>query len=104
MSFDALLKSDVKKKTKAIEIQVGDQKLSFTAHEVGTFRQAEIAAEGKVAGKVSILPLVVESIVDQEGKRMTLEQADALPNKYQKIFIEAVVEVNGFGEDETEKN
>lgn len=110
MSFDALKASDVTRKTKDIDITVGENVYRFTAKEISAMQRMHMANVQKNGGD-PFQQLIVYSITDPEGKHMTLEQAEKLDDVHALAFFSAAAEVNGYAklkktaEEETdEKN
>ncbi len=99
MSFNQLVKSDYTIKNKEIIISVGGNDIKFVATQLSYTQKVRLAAlesletQGK-GGDDTLLLWVVYSIVDQDGKRMTIEQAKALPDEYMEKFLSAAFEVN----------
>jgi hypothetical protein len=93
MSFDALKKSDVTKKTKDVLLKVGDVEYKFKANEISYLQRLNIASAQANGGDPFSL-LLVYSIVDQDGNHMTVEQAQALDSSHAEALFLAASEVN----------
>lgn len=94
MSFDKLLKTSVSKKTEDVVLTVGEEKVTFTAVELTMTHKLRLAEIEKNNGD-TFLHWIVFCIVDQDGKRMTYEQASSLPDDIAFKFLDAVLRVNG---------
>lgn len=92
MSFDLLTK-DYTPKRKEITIAYSGGELTFTAVELSALEQKEIGVK-QVNGGNWLTQLIVGSIRDQDGKKMTAEQASRLPQEYADEFLKAALEVN----------
>lgn len=101
MSFDKLIPQDARKKSKEVEFDVAGEKVFFTAHEISALDRIALAVLQQ-GDKNFVTGLVVASIVDQHGKKMSLEQASKLPDEIAAKFFAAAMEVNYA--DKTEKN
>lgn len=102
MSFDKLLSSSVSKKTKTVTLESGGEKLVFTAHEL-TMTQRIRLTQINTEGGDTFLHWIVFSIVDQEGKHMTVDQAALLPDDVMEKFLDAVLSVNPSAKKTVEK-
>ena len=96
MSFDKIIKSDVIRKKK--EIEVGEYK--FYANELNFPERLALSVTQNVAEQFT--SLVINSITDQEGKHMTSEQASNLPDNVFDKFLAAALELNKV--EQSEKN
>lgn len=93
MSFDKLVAASVAKKTKEVVLTIGQEKVTFHAHELTMTQRIRLAGIDKEGGD-TFLHWVVFSIVDQDGQHMTYEQASALPDEIVNKFLEAAMSVN----------
>ena len=100
--FDILFDSNVQPKTEEILIDVNGKKIIFTAKEITYLERLHLSALSN-SGSSPYAQLIAYSIVDSDGKRMTIEQANQLPHEYaEKLFI-AATKVNS-QPIKTEKN
>lgn len=102
MSFKALTAAYAPKR-KAFTIEHDGKKLEFTATEVPHLIFDEISAK-RQTGDNWLVDLVMNSIIDSEGKRMTRQQAESLPDEYANIFLSAALDVNRPADKEAEGN
>lgn len=93
MSFDDLVKSDVRRKEEVVKITVGDKELKFTAHELSYPQRLQLAVTQKQGGD-SFSQLLVFAVKDQDGMAMTLDQAQSLPEEYFTVLFKAASAVN----------
>lgn len=93
MSFDDLKKADVTPKREEIKIKSGDKDLVFYANEISYLQRLNLAGIQATGGD-SYSQLVVYSITDQDGKHMTIEQAQGLSDEHAEIFFVAAAKVN----------
>lgn len=100
MSFDEL-KSATAKKVEKVTIESGDKKFYFTANEI-TYIQRLHLASIQQAGGDALTQMIVYSIKDEQGRHMTLAQAEQLADEPAQAFFMAASKVNA-GE-EAEKN
>ncbi len=92
MSFKELSDSSVALKKKEVKITLKDgRELSFTANEVNFLDRLEL---GLLHGTNVHANLIAMSIVDENGDKMTPEQASNLSSEHQEIFYRAAVSVN----------
>lgn len=101
MSFDKLTVKDYTPKSDKVIIEVGDDKLEFTAKELSFMQSIRVDAARR-SGEDHLTLLMVLSIVDSDGRHMTMEQALALNRDYALPLIEAAIRVNQ--REEAEKN
>lgn len=102
MSFNELLSDgSYTPKKKEIVIEHNGKSLRFTVHALPYF-EVFSAAVHEHLGKNIFAYQTHLAVTDEEGKRMSYEQALNLSDEHAKIFWEAVTEVNK-REDE-EKN
>lgn len=101
MSFDALIE-DIGQKEKTVTLTVGETSLDFKVLRLPFIVLQSKAGHAIKDNKEYLAALLVECVVDADGKHMTYEQALALPGKYAQPLIEAAIELNGLGD--TEKN
>lgn len=91
MSFDKIVQSDVVRKRK--EIQIGEYK--FYATEMNyPLRLSLSTAKDR---EEQFFGLVISSIEDADGNKMTRKQAEQLPDDIAEKFFIAAVEVNDVG-------
>lgn len=100
MSFEDIANSDYKRKSKEVIIKHNEKEYKFTANEL-TYSQRLSLAIAQKNGEDALALLVVLSITDEHGKRMTAEQAEKLPEEYFSALFIAANEVN---HKESEKN
>lgn len=93
MSFDQLTKDSVSKKKLEVVITSNGKKLVFYANELTMTQRIRLAGLDKEGGD-TFLQWVVFSITDQDGKSMTMEQAQSLPDEVLTKFFEAVMKVS----------
>jgi len=91
--FEEIQNSVVTRKTKEVKIKVGEKELTFTANELNYPRRLEISIAEK-QGRSTFTMLIANSITDQDGKYMTYEQAEALPDEYAEAFFLAATSIN----------
>lgn len=96
MSFDKIIRSDVIRKKK--EIEVGEYK--FYANELNFPERLALSVSQNISEQFTAL--VINSITDQEGKHMTSEQALNLPDDVFDKFLGAALELNKV--EQSEKN
>lgn len=90
MSFENIISSDVVRKKK--EVVIGEYK--FYANEL-TYPQRLHLAILQQGGGDSFTQMIVYSITDKDGKRMTIEQASKLSDEHAAAFFIAATDVNG---------
>ena len=91
--FEEIQNSVVTRKKEEVKVKVGDKELIFTANELNFSRRLSLAlAENQ--GRDTFTMLIASSITDQDGKYMTYEQADALPDEIAQVFFSAATSVN----------
>lgn len=96
--FEELAKSDYAPKRKEVLIKHGEKSYTFHANELPYLQR--IALYGtQSSGGDSFSQLVIASITDPDGKRMTMEQLRKLPEAIQEQFFVAAAEVNSQVED-----
>lgn len=100
MSFAELKKSDYSQKTKEFVIEHSGKSFKFKAKELSFLQRLNLAAVQQGGGD-TFTNLVVQSIVDEDGKHMTVDQAVSLPEEVQLKFFEMASEVN---KSDAEKN
>lgn len=100
--FDALFESNVQPKSEEVVIDANGKKITFTAKEISYLERLHLSALS-TSGSSPYAQLITYSIVDADGNRMTLQQANSLPHEYaEKLFI-AATKVNS-QQVKTEKN
>lgn len=97
MSFDQLTKDSVSKKREEIVINSGGKKLVFYANELTITQRIRLKTLNDQGGD-TFLYWVVFSIVDQDGKHMSIEQAEALSDDVMDKFLSAAMNVSSVGE------
>lgn len=98
MSFSELLKSNYKPREKNITISLNGKDIVFKAVEMSAAARLGISV-ARSSGSDWVSELIVASIIDPDGKHMTLEQAKALEEEYATKFFLAASEVNFVGEE-----
>lgn len=101
MSFDALKASDVTTKKQSVDIKVGDKSFHFTAKEISYLQRLHLASIQQSGGDV-FSQMIVYSIVDEDGKHMSMQQARQLASEHAETFFLAASQVNA--QEEAEKN
>jgi hypothetical protein len=99
MSFDALKAADVTPKKKEVKIKVGENTYKFTAKEIPYLQRLHLASIQQSGGD-AFTQLIVYSIVDQDGKHMSVDQANGLSPEHAEAFFVAASEVNAQGQEE----
>lgn len=107
MSFSELIESNFIPKEKDVIIKLyegtpEEKELKFKAIELSATKRLQIHS-AQMANEDYISELIAGSILDPEGKKMTLQQAVSLPEKYAALFFIAASEVN-FEKQDSEKN
>lgn len=92
MSFEKITKNYTPREEEVV-IKLNGEEIKFIAKEVSYFKTQALGLKA-MRDDGSFKELVVEAIFDQDGKRMSLEQAEALPKEYADIFLAAVLRVN----------
>jgi len=100
--FEELLSSSVVRKKKLVEIKLQNKTLEFTANEISYAERLHLS-QISVLGGEAFSQLIMYSITDPDGKRMTREQVNALPDEVAEKFFIAATEINSV-EVKTEKN
>lgn len=98
MSFDKLIQSSVAKKQEEIVIDG----MTFYANELSITHSMKLAQIEMESGDTYSY-WVVFSITDQDGKRMTYDQASKLPIPVFKQFLDATLRVNAKPKEEEGK-
>lgn len=94
MSFLELAKASVSRRKKEVSIKLPDGKdLVFTATEISFLQRVDLGVSANNGGDVHT-NLIIQSITDQDGTHMTLEQARALSSEHQEVFYRAALDVN----------
>lgn len=101
MSFSELANANYAPKREEVKIKVGDRELVFHANEISYLQRLNLYAIKSIGGD-SYTQLVVYSITDQDGKHMTLDQAEKLSPDIQEKFFVAATKVNS-SEDSKKK-
>ena len=91
MSFDKL--DIVSRKQEAIDIETSSGKIRFYANELSYTQKISLSALTQNSGDV-FTQWVAMSITDQNGQKMSLEQAHNLPDDVAEIMFKAVMKVN----------
>lgn len=99
MSFDQLTLATRKKET--IQIKTSDGVLNFYANELSYTQRVALSASAQNGD--AFTNWIAMSITDQNGQRMSIEQANNLPDEVAEKMLEAVLRVNNKGETETKK-
>lgn len=87
MSFDKIISEDFALKSSEISIKGSDRnEYKFTVNELSPVEMAYCIDEFNT---INFLSLISRSVRDQDGKRMTLEQASKLPEEIKNNFIKA---------------
>lgn len=107
MSFSELIESNFIPKEKDVVIKLNEgtpeeKELKFKAVEMSATHRL-VVHSAKMSSEDYVSELIVGSIVDPDGKKMTVEQARSLPEKYAALFFIAACEVN-FEGSQSEKN
>lgn len=89
MSFDKLIESSVAKRQEEIVIDG----MTFYANELSITHSIKIAAIEAEDGDTYTY-WVAYSITDQDGKRMSYDQATRLPGSVLRKFLDAAMRVN----------
>ena len=103
MSFDDLKETSCIKKSNTFTVKHGEKELTFTAKELSRYQRVEIAGE-RNSGNDWIAKFVAASIVDADGKRMTINQAESLPDTIADVFLQESFKVNALENIESEEN
>lgn len=93
MSFDQLIDTSKTLKKKDFAIKKGDKTYKFSAHELSYTKKLKLAGV-EASGGDAILNWIVLAIRDEDGKSMTLEQAEQLPDEVKERFVEEVFSLN----------
>jgi len=93
MSFDKITAGYIPRQEDVV-IKINKESVKFVAKEISYFKAQGLALKAQREGDASLKELVVASIYDQEGKQMSLEQAEALPREYADLFLAAALRVN----------
>lgn len=99
MSFDALT-ADYAPKKEAVVISHGGKDYTFHAVEISYLAQQNIAFS-RSRGDDWLADMVAASIVDENGKHMSRDQALKLSKEHAEKFLEAALRIN---KEEQEKN
>lgn len=102
MSFDKIT-ADYQPRKKEVKISSGGVDYTFTAKEISYLANQEILIR-RTQELPFLAHLIVASIVDQDGKSMSLAQAERLSAEHAEILLAAAFEVNKVGKEESEKN
>lgn len=100
MSFDAIVNSDVRS-SQPKEIEIGGY--TFYANEIKSYERLHLGTLNAL-DQEGYSQLVLYSITDQDGKKMTREQLDALNDDVFMKFFNAALEINQVDEVDSEKN
>jgi aspartate/glutamate racemase len=92
MSFAEITKDYVAKSVPVVITHNGTD-YKFYAKQMSYIESVEITVK-KQNGQNWFTDLIVASIVDDAGKRMTLEQAEKLSQEHADAFITAAIEAN----------
>lgn len=103
MSFDALIDAKVIPKKEAVKVKSGDKELTFYANEMTYFERLKLAEVKQNGGNIYVY-LTAMCITDEAGNRMTLEQAEKLPQEFGEVFFFACTRVNTVEQDVETKN
>lgn len=93
MSFSELANSNYNKKREEININAGGKNLVFHANEIGSFKKSDVLSSMQM-GADWVSKLVVYSITDEDGVRMSQAQAEALGDEHANLFLDAAIRVN----------
>lgn len=93
MSFDVLKQSDVTRKKEEVKIKVGEKEYKFYANEIGYLDRLQLAAVSHTGGN-GFTHLIVHSITDENGQKMTVDQANQLSPEHAELFFNAAAKVN----------
>lgn len=99
MSFSELEKTYTPKR-ETVTIKSGDRSLTFHANEISYLQRVHLGTIQSGGGD-SYTQLVVYSITDEDGKHMTLEQAQKLSPEHAEKFFIAAAKVNS--QEDTKK-
>lgn len=102
MSFDDLVKSDYALKEKVFTVSIGEKKYTFKAVQPAYTERLSIEV-AKHRGGDFFLELVLKTIVDQDGNRMSEEQAKKLPDEVMAKFVNEAVSILGDEKDKVKK-
>lgn len=102
MSFDKLKKSSYSAKSQEVVIESGGDKITFHAKELSYLQRLDLSTI-KESGGDFYSHLVVMSIVDQDGKHMTLDQCSSLDPEIQEKFFLAAAKVNAQEQEPAKK-
>lgn len=107
MGFSDLIRANYKPIEKEIIIKIGieseQRELKFKAIEI-SYGQRTMVLASRLHGEDWASELIVASIIDEERKHMTFEQARALENKHFDQFFNNACLVNFPKEEDSEKN
>lgn len=94
MSFDELIKGNVARKKNAFTVDFGGKTYKFSASKLSVTGKANVAvAQAKDGDWAAIW--VQSSIRDEDGKQMTIQQVEQLPDEILEKFLEEAIKVNG---------
>lgn len=103
MSFKDLAAAHVARRKQTVTIKLEDgREVTFHANEISYLQRIELGISRATDGGNMHLGLVALSITDEEGKHMTLEQAQGLSDEHQEVFYRAALDVN-FLEEKAKK-
>lgn len=91
MSFDQL--TDATKKREAIEFTVGKGVITLYANQLSYIQKMNISVKFKDTRDL-FTPLILMSIVDQDGHHMSENQLNGLSDEVQKKLFNAALNVN----------
>lgn len=100
--FDELSSAVQKRRQKDVVIEINGKSLKFVANEMSYTERLHVS-QLQSQGREPFSQLIAYSIVDPDGNKMTVEQANQLPNEIAEKFFLAATEVNTV-EVKTEKN
>lgn len=98
MSFAELQAATYKRAKEEIKIEItleDDSKkvLTFHANYIGYLQQVEVESL-RATGQDWVSKFVASSITDENGRKMTVSQAEQLSPEHAEIFLNAVLRVN----------
>lgn len=89
MSFDSLAVNEFTPKKEEIALKFGEKSFTFYANELSHLQMLQIYASPDAYSK-----LVLSSITDQDGAKMTKGQLEKLSAEHQELFFVAAAKVN----------
>lgn len=101
MSFSAITEGYAPR-IEPVVITHGGKEFHFTAVEISHLKHIEICTI-REKSEDWLPAYLVASILDPEGKRMTIEQALKLSKEHAKLFLEAAFKANHAEEADPEK-